>query len=241
MHHALAPPGKGSCTKLASNILEANFAAIIRGRLTNQQQKDKERQTKKNMSQEFVNHALLRLEEAKEILMEVETMEAVDLPKLKQEKLKRQNDLGAKTMELEEICLHVDEVKQELKELNDAIMLAQTQQKEANEAAAKRQVECHTTNHCSATNEDCIDSHSLLIMDATQEANEKYNENNMEAIRLADDDISTTDVSATDSRTGVVDKKNKKRTHRRSVQPSPKKWRRMIRSNRLRSILLVEQ
>ncbi|KAL7573878.1 hypothetical protein ACA910_012446 [Epithemia clementina (nom. ined.)] len=82
-------------------------------------------------SSNFKSHALLRLEEAKQILIDVESMQTVDLPRLHQEKSQYHESIQKAGLELNVIGSQIDQAKNELNALNNALQ----QQKAARTAA----------------------------------------------------------------------------------------------------------
>ncbi|KAL7565377.1 hypothetical protein ACA910_013595 [Epithemia clementina (nom. ined.)] len=205
-------------------------------------------------SQQFHSHALLHLEEAKQILINVETMQTVELPRLQQEQCEHHDRIRHAKLELQEIQSQVDQAKQELERLNQSIPVAAAAAG-AQDAAQEEVEENHNISaeetqqlHAVAVTTPLVD-HSLVACDDDASKTTSHHE---------DDDDTTTSfdlllnvamsITSSSSYSGTsiparssssASSSSKKRRVRRAYE-SPKKWRRMIRTRRLQSILLQQ-
>ena len=187
--------------------------------------------------------AILRLEEAKQVLIketniDVETAQIVDLPRLEQQKKELEIIVQEGQLELEEMQRQLDEAKDGLDQLNDFIL---TRTKEQMMALCSQQ---QATNH--VVSQDVtqktivianLDVFSLIENNTTVESKD--------ANCFSDNRSfwSWSTSSCSSMPTGFISKNktpSKSRIHRGSIQSSSKKWRRMVRTNRLQSILLAE-
>ncbi|KAL7573877.1 hypothetical protein ACA910_012445 [Epithemia clementina (nom. ined.)] len=203
-------------------------------------------------SQEFHSHALLHLEEAKQILINAETMQTVELPRLQQEQSKHHDRIRQAKLELQEIQSQVDQAKQELQRLNQSIPAAAAAA--GAQDAAQEEVE---ENHNISAEETQLHAviatpfvdFSLVACDDDASKKTSHHEE--------DDDTTTSfdlllnvamSITSSSSYSGTsiparsissASSSSKKRRVRRAYE-SPKKWRRMIRTRRLQSILLQQ-
>ncbi|KAL7565376.1 hypothetical protein ACA910_013594 [Epithemia clementina (nom. ined.)] len=109
-------------------------------------------------SSNFKSHALLRLEEAKQILIDVESMQTVGLPRLHQEKSQYHESIQKARLELNVIGSQIDQAKNELNALNNAL-----QQQKASRTAATADT-CRIIPHDdkSSSTESNLDSPALF-------------------------------------------------------------------------------
>ena len=217
-----------------------------------------------NMSVEFTSQAILRLEEAKQILMEIESTQTVDLPRLEKEKLELQDNIQRRKLEWEEICTQVDKANEDLQLLNRAIQTVQQQKMEEESrsssssplAESQQQPDmvepensdgsvCENANlDCDMTSVENQSNRSFPLLSDDDESQEAIREitidskgtNCLNEETTCDDDSTSSILSLSTPSTA-----HKKKVHlrRHSTQSYPKKWRRMIRTNRLRSVLLL--
>ena len=218
------------------------------------------------MSVESTSNAILLLEEAKQILMEIETTQMVDLPKLEKEKLELQDNIQRRKLEWEEIRTQVDQANEDLQLLNCTIRIAQLQKMEEESrssllsspplAQSQQQPDmvepgnsdgtvCDNTDlDCDMTSIENKLNHSFSLLSDDDESQEATREitidskgtNCLNEETTCDDDSTSSILSLS---TPITAHKKKVHLCRRSTQPYPKKWRRMIRTNRLHSVLLL--
>ncbi|KAL7565365.1 hypothetical protein ACA910_013585 [Epithemia clementina (nom. ined.)] len=179
---------------------------------------------------QFHSHAVLRLEEAKQILIDVESMQTVELPRLQQEQSEHHDRIQQAKLELQEIQSQVDQAKQELERLNQAIAAAA--------AVGAQEVE---DNHNSADETqyavvtipmvDC----SLVEGDDDASKTSTCDHDTATSFDLLDARSMASPSSGSSITSGGA---KERRVHR--AYNSPKKWRRMIRTRRLQSILLEQ-
>ena len=187
-------------------------------------------------------NAILRLEEAKQVVIketniDVETAQIVDLPRLEQQKKELEIIIQQGQLELEEMQRQLDEAKDGLDQLNDFIL---TRTKEQMMALCSQQ---QATNHVVSQDvtQKTIMIANLDVFSLIEDTAVESRDANCFSDNRSFWSWSTSSCSSMP--TGFISKNktpSKSRIHRGSIQSSSKKWRRMVRTNRLQSILLAE-
>ncbi|KAL7573889.1 hypothetical protein ACA910_012455 [Epithemia clementina (nom. ined.)] len=151
-------------------------------------------------------------------------MQTVELPRLQQEQCEHHDRIRHAKLELQEIQSQVDQAKQELERLNQSISAS----------AAAQKVE---ENHNSLEDTQHVVVVTTPMVDRDEDAHKTIHHDDETTTSF--DLLDAMSMASSSYGSSITFGGSKKRRVRRA-NDSPKKWRRMIRSRRLQSILLEQ-